>query len=170
VSRSAAQWCRNPIGAPPIGVTIRQRLLCRRIITPNGCWEWPGSHTSDGYGQMRIDGKQELVHRVSWKEFKGKIPNKKPNILHKCDNPPCFRPSHLFAGTKWDNSLDCIKKGRMHCGERTHTSKLTNSQVASIRRLYIPYSRIRGRRALARRFSVHKDTIREILKRRTWNR
>lgn len=83
----------------------------------NGCWEWIGSCSHNGYGRMYLPEtkKVEQAHRVSWKIFKGAIPNGLL-VLHKCDNPPCINPEHLFLGTYKDNSDDKIKKGRANWG------------------------------------------------------
>lgn len=76
------------------------------------CWEWTGKIGTDGYGQMTIARKSHSAHRVSWQLNKGAIPDGLC-VLHKCDNPACVRPSHLFLGTKSDNSKDARAKGRL---------------------------------------------------------
>ena len=78
------------------------------------CWEWGGYTNPSGYGQTRIggrNGKAILAHRLSWLVYIGEIPDGM-HILHKCDNPPCCNPSHLFAGTNTDNIIDRVKKNR----------------------------------------------------------
>jgi hypothetical protein len=80
----------------------------------NGCWTWTGScHTNWGYGQVRVENrKTKMVHRISWEMENGPIPEGM-KVLHKCDNPPCIRPSHLFLGTQSDNMQDCSRKSRL---------------------------------------------------------
>ncbi len=74
------------------------------------CWIWCGS-CNRGRGQINIDGKPKFASRVSWEMHNGPIPLG-IKVLHKCDNPLCIRPSHLFLGTQTDNMRDCINKGR----------------------------------------------------------
>lgn len=79
------------------------------------CWEWTASRNSYGYGQLAVvlpSGKRpRLAHRLSWELHVGPIPEGMC-ILHRCDNPPCVNPSHLFIGTKADNYRDMRAKGR----------------------------------------------------------
>lgn len=78
------------------------------------CWEWQGSTNEHGYGRVKVGGRPgpvQLAHRVAWELINGAIPDGLC-ILHACDNPPCCNPSHLFLGTKADNTADMIAKGR----------------------------------------------------------
>jgi len=85
------------------------------------CWLWMGkSFTDFGYGRFNNGGKFgkiEHAHRVSYKLFVGKIMKNK-FILHKCDNPKCVNPGHLFIGTQKDNIMDAITKGRFKPGKK----------------------------------------------------
>lgn len=91
----------------PIG--IRFGLKVERQST--GCWIWHGGRTKKGYGQIWMNGRQELAHRVSWILHHGPIPLGKL-VLHECDIYPCVNPGHLFLGTNSDNIKDAIAKGR----------------------------------------------------------
>ena len=77
------------------------------------CWEWRGPlHQSTGYGSLNFKKeKTERVHRYSYKYYKGSITNGLC-VLHTCDNRKCINHNHLWLGTRGDNFLDCIKKGR----------------------------------------------------------
>jgi HNH endonuclease len=77
-----------------------------------GCWNWIGSRDKLGYARMIYDGKQESVHRVSAHVFLRFDLNSDLHVLHRCDNPPCFNPKHLFIGTHLDNMKDKSAKGR----------------------------------------------------------
>lgn len=80
--------------------------------SPEDCWEWTHCRTKFGYGRIANgDGKVVTTHRVSWQIHNGPIPEKMW-VLHKCDNPPCVNPDHLFLGTGKENNLDCETKGR----------------------------------------------------------
>lgn len=93
------------------------------------CWLWLAGRTTAGYGHLtwgvnknkRRDGdkKRRYAHRISWTLTRGKIPIG-ICVLHKCDNPPCVNPSHLFLGTYADNARDKCAKGRDHESQKTH--------------------------------------------------
>lgn len=84
----------------------------RKTVTESGCWEWIGSKRHFGYGQVYFKGRPgRKAHRVAWERTYGPIPEGM-GVLHKCDNPPCINPDHLFLGTPEDNVQDMFKKGR----------------------------------------------------------
>lgn len=89
-------------------------LLCSRVLVGDGCWEWSGYRNESGYGVVRPGGRRGklwLAHRLSFTLLVKPIPDEL-HVLHKCDNPACIRPDHLFLGTNNDNIADRIKKGR----------------------------------------------------------
>lgn len=113
-------------------------------------------------------GKLQGVHRISWQLFKGEIPFGL-HVLHHCDTPPCFNPEHLFLGTNHDNILDSTRKGRRETpydGERNGRAKLTPDIVMEIRSIR-PYGELRIK--VADKYGVSKDTICNIITRKTWN-
>ena len=76
------------------------------------CWLWTGHIIVGGYGRLSVGhGIQEFAHRLSYMLHYGNIPNG-CFVCHRCDNPPCVRPDHLFIGTHTDNMRDMIAKGR----------------------------------------------------------
>lgn len=75
------------------------------------CWLWMGGCTQSGYGRFSIHSRMHRAHRVAWELTNGPIPEG-ICVLHRCDNPPCVRPSHLWLGTAADNQRDCVIKGR----------------------------------------------------------
>jgi hypothetical protein len=99
------------------GVTTRFWGNIKRDDEGNKCWEWKGRVNDYGYGTLSFAGTTVLAHRLSYVIENDDIPNNL-YILHRCDNPPCCRPDHLFLGTQSDNILDSVAKGR-HVGFET---------------------------------------------------
>ena len=136
------------------------------------CWEWRGSRDRSGYGMIWLDTRMHRSHRISWELSKGPIP-KGLWVLHRCDNPPCVRPGHLFLGNVIDNVRDMMAKGRYRQGahnprrgENSPHSKLTDDKAREIRALY--KSGGHSYSSLARRFGVAKSTIECIVRRKKW--
>lgn len=153
-----------------VAATKTTEALARRfwpkVTRSAGCWLWRGMIGTNGYGRLR-NGRDEPVlyaHRVSYELNIGPIPNGM-NVCHRCDNPPCVRPDHLFLGSDADNMADKVAKGRQERGAQHHAAKLTESDVVEIRRLYRP--RI-GVSALAERFGVSRRTIHDVATGRKW--
>lgn len=95
-------------------------LFWSKVRKGQGCWEWVAGKTKSGYGQLqarKIQKQPMLAHRVSWQIEHGPIAGGL-HVLHRCDNPACVRPSHLFLGTQVDNNDDRDKKGRVASGDR----------------------------------------------------
>jgi hypothetical protein len=148
-------------------IPIKDRLLRRRNITDTGCWEWTGHIMKKGYGQIGFMKKVILVHRASYETFVGKIPNGM-FVCHKCDNPKCFNPNHLFVGTSQDNINDMVRKGRQRSlkGEASGQAKLTNKQVEEIRKTHIktyPGGRGSNTAELADKFNITKSYILQLV-------
>lgn len=129
------------------------------------CWEWTASKDHDGYGKLRLRGKSEKAHRVSWTLEHGDIPAGMC-VLHRCDNRKCVRPSHLFLGTQADNIADCTAKGRTLRGERGPHAILKEAEVIQIRALYQDGGFSFA--TLGKRFSVARETIAAVMSRRSW--
>lgn len=125
--------------------TLESRFWSK-VQKSEGCWLWQGATGSTSpYGVIRAFGRQTTAHRVSYRLANGPIPAGQ-QVLHTCDNPLCVKPSHLFLGTQLDNMRDMISKGRQATGHKLNHSdqtgelnanaKLTNDQVAEMRRLF----------------------------------
>jgi DNA-binding XRE family transcriptional regulator len=135
-------------------------------LSPGGCWEWTGAKTWRGYGAFVIEkGKQEPASRVSF-VLENNIDISKLHICHKCDNPSCVNPAHLFAGTNADNMRDKVKKKRHSFGEKNGDARLTEAQVLEIRHLYS--SGNFSQRELAKQFGVSQRAILCIVNRILW--
>lgn len=89
------------------------------IKNPEECWPWRLSRYSNGYGKASIKDRTRLAHRLSWEITNGKIP-KGLNVCHRCDNPICVNPNHLFLASQKDNIRDCVRKIRQNNNKKTH--------------------------------------------------
>lgn len=135
------------------------------------CWMWTASLRPNGYGQLKFAGSAgRKAHRVSWALAHGPVPDGS-SVCHRCDNPACVRPSHLFLGTQTDNMRDKVIKGRNVIsrlrGSDIGNSKLSPDDVMEIRRL----RNVEGRRLaeIAGRFDISYGTVSEIATGRTWS-
>ncbi len=131
-----------------------------------GCWDWTASCAGKGYGQIKIPGtrKQDYAHRVSYRINIGEIPEGK-YVLHRCDNPKCVNPAHLFLGNAKDNAQDMRDKGRHLPGEANTEAVLTAKDVIAIRAMLdtgMSQSRI------AEMFGISQITVSRIKRRLRW--
>ena len=128
------------------------------------CWEWTRERNWKGYGVMRSGKQFRLAHRFAYEFAVGPIPAGMM-VCHRCDNPACVRPGHLFLGTARDNYQDSKRKGRNLHGETHPRSKLTAEQVSEIRRRY---QRGRSNVALYREFGITDMQMYRIVRRENW--
>ena len=127
------------------------------------CWEWMAGKTSSGYGAFYANGRMNRANRIAYTISNEQIPEKLL-VLHKCDNPICCNPGHLFLGTQGDNVRDMWSKGRDNhpVGNRCGSAKLTVDQVIEIR------ASGGTCRYLADKYGVGKSTIAAIKIYDTW--
>lgn len=138
------------------------------------CWEWQAGKNKNGYGRFRIgsrtDGTYRTVsaHRLAWELCNGPI-SKGTMVCHRCDNPPCCKPRHLFLGTAIDNSADRDRKGRhkVRFGSEHGNAKLTWDDVDEIRKLRTCGLTLA---AIGARFGVSESRICTIAKNKEWRR
>lgn len=137
---------------------------------PNNCIIWTGVKSlKRNSGSVWHPFKKKMVKasRVAYELHFGQSPGRN-HVCHRCDNPICVNPPHLFFGTHTDNMRDMTSKGRNKAwkGESNSQHKLTEAEVLSIRRKYIP--RIYGTIKLAREFRVSQQLIMQIIHRKAW--
>lgn len=138
--------------------------LRANIIEENGCWIWQGCK-NNGYGQSSYRSRMMLTHRISWIVFNGEIP-KGIDVCHKCDNPSCINPEHLFLGNAKDNVNDMwTKQRKSHKGEKHPRCKLTLEQVKQIR--YVDLACM-TQRDIAKKYGLTAGYIHNIKSKRTW--
>lgn len=138
-------------------------------ILNTACWIWIGSYGSTGYGRFWDGTRDTSAHRYSYTLHYGEIPDGLW-VLHRCDNPTCVRPDHLFLGTRQDNVDDMIAKNRHrqgHCpaGESNPSAKLTESDVLTIRAMAQAGTR---QKLIAEQFGVSPTLIEKITSRSVW--
>ena len=138
-----------------------------QVVKTDRCWNWTGNKHSKGYGQYKMPGLSYRVHRASWQLANGPIPTGK-HVLHKCDNPSCVNPDHLFLGDHFDNMRDMTVKGRLRIpdqkGEHHSQAKLTSGDVRVIRGLSEKYSHAK----ISTWFPVVRTVITQIVNRKLW--
>jgi hypothetical protein len=125
------------------------------------CWRFIS--TSSGYGRF----SPMRAHRFSWTIHRGPIPKGK-SVLHKCDNPNCVNPKHLFLGTQQDNLADMREKGKQVRGEAQGSAVLTAEDIVAIRKRYRRYSHKDGAGAMAKEYGVGIVQVWKIVKGLQW--
>ncbi len=187
IRAGTVHYCSRACKAVALGNQLRRDPVDRfwEHVNKNGptiradlgpCWIWTTVEKSSKrtYGSIVVRAKPRLVvstHRFSWELHYGPIPESLC-VLHKCDNPPCVNPDHLFLGDHRDNALDMFSKGRYPdtanypYGERQHLAKLREADVRDIR----------SRHASGERpASIHRDykfvsysVVQSVIRRVTW--
>lgn len=130
------------------------------------CWMWKGSKDIRGYGVIRTNQKPYSAHCVCYELCHGSIP-KGMFICHKCDNPGCVNPAHLWLGTPAENNRDrAVKERNNHVkGEDHPSTTLTESDIVTIRNLS---ENGVAQRAIARQYGIHQSSVWGIVHRKTW--
>ena len=147
-----------------------------KVDKSGDCWIWTGGKNKHGYGTFGFQGKVQKAHRVAWQLENGPIPidpmgwHHGTCVLHKCDNPPCVNPDHLFLGTHQDNMDDKTRRSRNrnrpYPGVTNPNSKLNDELVRDARRMYSTGNY--HPQLLADFYDVSRTTMRYALTGRTW--
>lgn len=134
------------------------------VLKSEGCWEWLAGRVGRGYGAVHHDelDRQLIASRLAYIIANGSI-DETLHVLHTCDNPPCCRPDHIYAGTHEQNTRDWVERNRLvhYRGTANRMAKLNAEQVASARALHA--SGISGN-VLAQRFGVSQPIMARLLR------
>jgi hypothetical protein len=151
-----------------------------RSAGPDSCWPWLGARNAQGYGRVSVNRRNRQAHRVAF-ELAGGTLDRGQVACHRCDNPPCCNPTHVFAGTHGDNSADMVAKGRSTAGDRNpsrlyperqvrgeqqHSAKLSDESVLALRQRWAMGGLTK--RGLAREIGLSETALRRLLGGRTW--
>jgi hypothetical protein len=160
-SRKCARRVQPPQRLPRTSAEILSQRS--RVDAVTGCIEWTGpkKKAPSNYGQLVVDRKHYYAHRVSYELAYGPIP---PDmcVCHKCDNPPCINPAHLFLGTHGDNAADKIWKGRQAKGTDIPQTHLTEDDVRTI------FTDQRAIAKIAQHYGLSRSAVFGIQHRHTW--
>lgn len=152
-------------------VSLKERFWSK-VDKSGDCWLWIASVNNTGYGEFGIGRKVVKAHRVAYELVVGKIPSKMC-VLHRCDNPPCVNPTHLFIGTLKDNAVDMTKKGRRYKpynkGSKHGNAKLTEESVMEMRKLYPNASTLKEYLVIGKKYGVSRRTVARALRSESWN-
>lgn len=157
--------------AAPDGGDIRSAFLRRVEFDANtGCWLWSGATIPGGYGCLRVDGRTQKAHRISWAIHRGESLSPAVKVCHRCDTPSCVNPDHLFLGTQADNVADMVAKGRARGGRQVGSANpmasLNEGVVAEI--LSVLGLRRFSQAEVAASYGVSPMTISRIARGHLW--
>lgn len=148
--------------------TAKERFEEKFVVLPSGCWQWTACFQGTGYGYFSLNSKLVTAQRAALELYKGIIAGDK-YACHTCDNRWCVNPDHIFLGTAKDNLDDCRQKGRFtpgnHGKEHNGRAKLSNSDVAEIRRLA---SISTPRREILAKFPIKSSQYHRIVNNQHW--
>jgi len=169
-------------------LSLMVRVWAKILPVESGCWEWQGSTDISGYARISYKNQPELVSRILLSKIVKKELTRLEYACHKCDNPRCCNPAHLFLGTPKDNTDDMMKKRRHICfinpnkmrevglrmkkflprfeGESHPQAKLTEKEVLEIRTMYVP--RKVTLKSIARIYKIDYTTVSDIIRRKIW--
>lgn len=164
---------------------IETKRFFSRIDASGDCHKWTGYRNSAGYGQFHIKNHPYIASRVAYFIGTGEQPGNLC-VCHKCDNPWCVNPDHLFLGTDLDNGIDKKRKGRAASGDRhgarihiekmprgteNASAKLQEHEVLEIRELNATRRLTRpmlSQREIAERYKISQSNVSDIIHRRIW--
>jgi len=146
------------------GTTLEEKLLLNSVVNENGCRIWQRAKTEKGYGHIVFDTIDFRVHRLAFELW---VEPLRPgmDVCHKCDEPSCLEPTHLFQDTKQGNMDDKVQKGRQARGAEQGRSKFCEYDIREIQALYAAGF---GQSELGRMYDVNHSTIYRIVNGKRW--
>lgn len=150
---------------------VEKKRFSEKFIkgSEDDCWNWAGAKKRKGYGAMKLSGDSVSAHRIAYFLSEGAIPEGL-YVCHRCDNPACVNPSHLFLGTPLQNTQDMHSKGRQRYvgqkGRRNPRAELSEKQVKKIIGLI---AKGHTNKAIAQRFGVSHSTVSLIRLGKSWS-
>lgn len=170
---------------PEYNENVEFDFWSRAVLTanPDKCWVWTMKKDQDGYGNFNVGYSIVKAHRFAYYVY-NKVDPKELQVCHKCDNPSCVNPFHLFLGTTQDNTKDRHLKGRTNApsgnkhrsvtkpesvakGESHWNAKLTEADVLTI--VGMVYSKKYSRKKISEMFNCHKQHITDIMRGKVWS-
>lgn len=158
-----------------------QRFISKIVPLPSGCWHYEGPRGRAGYGSFSVGHKTYAAHRFAYQLANGVNPGKLL-VCHRCDNPPCVNPAHLFLGTTQDNIADKLAKGRQRGaegdrhGSKTHPERIargtqlpqTQLDEDAIRQIRAMHERGMSQAAIGKLFGVCSSNIGKVVRGESW--
>jgi len=142
-----------------------KQYFLSKVTKTDSCWLWNQTVDRDGYGSINIDNVRLKAHRAAYFIFIGDIDDSK-FVCHRCDNPTCVNPDHLFLGTHQDNERDKDLKGRRPISIYHKQTQFTDTDILNIRKLFneLKGTKINRYRTLATSFNCNARSIERIVK------
>ncbi len=151
------------------------------ILTLDECWCWKLTKSTGGYGQITVHSRTLKAHRVAYYLFNSVDPESML-VCHKCDNPPCCNPYHLFLGTEKDNIQDAKAKGRLNTaagdfhGTKTHPERHARGVDSGLAKLNDVTARLArdlyshglSQQEIAARLGVTRECASRIIRGNNW--
>ena len=146
---------------------LLEKRFWNKVNKTTSCWLWTGTRSAQGYGFIRVAGKNLYAHRVSFEIQNRRKLGRENVVRHTCDVPSCVNPDHLRVGTQLENVADMWAKGRATrvAGERNGNAKLTWTSVTEMR---LKLQSGRGKASLAREYGVSAAMVTRISQNKAW--